>query len=74
MQTKPPFNNPSTIHAGYDWQRRLGRCRDYLEVHYRYVLDTIGKEKCITDDIYEILRHTNAEWTPAVSAVRTRGI
>ena len=44
-QTKPPFNKPSTIPRGYDWQSLLERDGDDLEVHYRHILETLGKEK-----------------------------
>ena len=44
-QTKPPFNKPSTIPRGYDWQSLLERDGDDLEVHYRRILETLGKEK-----------------------------
>ncbi len=43
-QTKPPFNKPSTIPMGYDWQSLLEREGDDLEVHYRHILETLGKE------------------------------
>ena len=44
-QTKPPFNKPSTIPMGYDWQSLLERDGDDLEVHYHHILETPGKEK-----------------------------
>jgi len=44
-QTKPPFNKPSTIPQGLDWQSLLEKDGAALEVHYRYVLETLGKEK-----------------------------
>ncbi|MEA1943877.1 MAG: class I SAM-dependent DNA methyltransferase [Euryarchaeota archaeon] len=44
-QTKPPFNKPQTIPSGYDWQSLLERDGDDLEVHYRHILETLGKEK-----------------------------
>ncbi|RLC08867.1 MAG: SAM-dependent DNA methyltransferase, partial [Deltaproteobacteria bacterium] len=44
-QTKPPFNKPSTIPRGYDWQSLLERDGDDLEVHYRHILETLGKER-----------------------------
>ncbi len=36
---------PSPIPAGYDWQSLLSRDGDELEVHYRHLLETLGKEK-----------------------------
>lgn len=44
-QTKPPFNKPSTIPQGLDWQSLLEKDGAALEVHYRYILETLGKEK-----------------------------
>jgi len=44
-QTKPPFNKPSTIPNGLDWQSLLSREGDALEVHYRHILESLGKEK-----------------------------
>lgn len=44
-QTKPPFNKPSSIPKGFDWQSLLEKDGDALEVHYRKTLETLGKEK-----------------------------
>ena len=44
-QTKPPFNKPSTIPKGLDWQSLLGKDGDALEVHYRHILETLGRKK-----------------------------
>jgi len=44
-QTKPPFNKPSTIPQGLDWQSLLEKDGAALEAHYRYILETLGKEK-----------------------------
>lgn len=44
-QTKPPFNKPSTIPKGFDWQSLLEKDGDTLEVHYRHLLETLGREK-----------------------------
>jgi len=44
-QTKPPFNKPSIIPKGLDWQSLLEKDGDALEVHYRHILETLGKEK-----------------------------
>jgi len=44
-QTKPPFNKTSSIPLGYDWQSLLEKDGDALEVHYRHILETLGKEK-----------------------------
>jgi len=44
-QTKPPFNKPSTIPSGLDWESLLKKDGDALEVHYRHILESLGKEK-----------------------------
>lgn len=44
-QTKPPFNKPSTIPKGLDWPSLLAKDGDALEVHYRRLLESLGKEK-----------------------------
>jgi len=44
-QTKPPFNEPSNIPEGFDWQSLLEKDGDALEVHYRHLLERLGKEK-----------------------------
>ncbi|HLE25747.1 MAG TPA: class I SAM-dependent DNA methyltransferase [Thermodesulfobacteriota bacterium] len=44
-QTKAPFNRPSIIPKGFDWQSLLSKDGDALEVHYRHILETLGKEK-----------------------------
>jgi type I restriction enzyme M protein len=42
-QTKPPLNRPSFIPDGLDWQSLLARDGDELEVHYRHLLDELGR-------------------------------
>jgi len=44
-RTKPPFNQTSSIPKGLDWQSLLQRDGDDLEVHYRHILENLGKEK-----------------------------
>ena len=44
-QTKPPFNKASTIPKGLDWQSLLEKDGPDLETHYRFILDSLGKEK-----------------------------
>ena len=44
-QTKPPFNKPSTIPAELDWKSLLSKDGDALEVHYRHILEILGKGK-----------------------------
>jgi len=44
-QSKPPLNKPSTIPVGLDWESLLKQDGDALEVHYRHILESLGKEK-----------------------------
>ncbi len=43
-QTKPPFNKPSAIPPGLDWASLLEKDGDALEVHYRHILESLGKQ------------------------------
>ncbi len=40
---KPPFNPPSLVPAGLDWQSLLDRDGDELEVQYRHILTELGQ-------------------------------
>lgn len=44
-QTKPPFNKPSSIPKNLDWQSLARKDGDELEVHYRHILESLGKGK-----------------------------
>jgi type I restriction enzyme M protein len=44
-QTKPPFKKPSVIPKNLDWQSLVEKDGDELELHYRHILDRLGKEK-----------------------------
>jgi type I restriction enzyme M protein len=44
-QTKPPFNKPSIIPKGFDWQSLLEKDGDALEIQYRHILEELGKKK-----------------------------
>jgi len=48
-QSRPPFKKSSAVPAGYDWPSLLTKDGvpldgDALEVHYRHVLETLGKK------------------------------
>jgi type I restriction enzyme M protein len=43
-RTLPPSNRPSVVPAGYDWPSLLARDGDELEVHYRHLLEELGKK------------------------------
>ncbi|MCE9598373.1 MAG: type I restriction-modification system subunit M [Spirochaetia bacterium] len=44
-QTRPPFKKESIIPKKYDWQSLVPKSGDELEVHYRHLLESLGKEK-----------------------------
>src|SRR6185295_9226573 len=44
-QTHPPFKKESIIPKKHDWQTLVPKSGDELEVHYRHVLESLGKEK-----------------------------
>ena len=43
-QSKPPLSRPSAMPAGFDWPSLISKDGDALEIQYRHVLDTLGKE------------------------------
>lgn len=43
-RTLPPWNRPSIVPEGYDWPSLLARDGDELEVHYRHLLEALGKK------------------------------
>jgi type I restriction enzyme M protein len=42
-QTRPPFNRPPIVPGELSWQSLLERDGDDLEVHYRHILEELGK-------------------------------
>jgi type I restriction enzyme M protein len=44
-QSKPPLNKPSNIPKNLDWQSLRSKDGDELEVHYRHILESLGKQK-----------------------------
>jgi type I restriction enzyme M protein len=43
-RTQPPWNHPSAVPAGLDWPSLVAHDGDALEVHYRHVLEELGKK------------------------------
>ena len=52
-QTKPPFDNPSIIPEGFDWQSLIDRDSSELELHYRNIIETLGKERGLLGVIFK---------------------
>jgi len=44
-QTHEPWNKPSPLPKGFDWPSLMSKDGDALEVHYRRLLETLGKSK-----------------------------
>jgi type I restriction enzyme M protein len=44
-QTQTPYNKPSSIPQGLDWQSLIEKDGDALEIHYRHMLESLGKGK-----------------------------
>jgi type I restriction enzyme M protein len=44
-RSRPPFNKPSPIPENVDWQSLVRRHGDELEMRYRHVLESLGKQK-----------------------------
>jgi type I restriction enzyme M protein len=42
-QTRPPFNRPPVVPSELGWRSLLDRDGDELEVHYRHILEQLGK-------------------------------
>lgn len=51
-QTKPPLNRESGIPDGFDWPSLIKRDGDELEVHYRHILEELGKAKGLLGVIF----------------------
>src|SRR5258708_27895375 len=43
-QSRAPFNKPSLIPKGKDWNALLAKDGDELETHYRHTLEELGKK------------------------------
>jgi type I restriction enzyme M protein len=43
-QTRPPFDRPRIVPEGSDWPSLLARDGDDLDVHYRHVLEDLGRK------------------------------
>ena len=55
-QTLPPYNRESIVPPELGWQSLLDRDGDDLEVHYRHVLEELGKQPGMLGEIYRKAR------------------
>lgn len=46
------LNKPAIVPSGFDWSSLLKKDGDALEVHYRHILETLGKEKGVLGVIF----------------------
>lgn len=55
-QTRPPYDREPIVPPEYGWQSLLDKDGDELEVHYRHVLEELGKEKGMLGEIFKKAR------------------
>ena len=55
-QTKPPYNRKPIVPPKLGWQSLLERDGDELEVHYRHILEELGKQKGMLGEIFKKAR------------------
>jgi type I restriction enzyme M protein len=54
--TKPPYNRPPIVPAKFGWESLLKQEGDDLEIHYRHVLEELGKQKGMLGEIFKKAR------------------
>ena len=55
-QSKPPYNRKPIVPVRLGWQSLLKRDGDELEVHYRKILEQLGKKKGMLGEIFKKAR------------------
>ncbi|MEZ6072277.1 MAG: class I SAM-dependent DNA methyltransferase [Pirellulales bacterium] len=55
-QTKPPYNRKPLVPKGLGWQSLLDRDGDELEVHYRHILEELGKQPGMLGEVFKKAR------------------
>ncbi len=55
-RTRPPYDQPAMIPPELGWQSLLERDGQDLEVHYRHVLEELGKERGLLGEIFKRAR------------------
>ena len=55
-QTRPPYNRPPIVPPGLGWPSLLAKDGDDLEVHYRHVLEELGKKPGMLGEIFKKAR------------------
>lgn len=54
--TRPPYNRPRIVPAGLDWPTLLKKDGDELEVHYRHILEELGRKPGMLGEIFKKAR------------------
>ncbi|MHB1767041.1 MAG: class I SAM-dependent DNA methyltransferase [Phycisphaerae bacterium] len=54
--TRPPYNRPALVPRGLDWPSLLKLDGDALEVHYRHVLEELGRKPGMLGEIFKKAR------------------
>jgi len=52
-QSKPPYNRKPLVPKGCDWESLLKREGDELEVHYRHVMEELGRQPGMLGEIFK---------------------
>ncbi|MGL6077095.1 MAG: N-6 DNA methylase [Fimbriiglobus sp.] len=55
-QTKPPYNKPSIVPEEYSWESLLKREGEDLQIHYRHILEELGKAQGMLGEIFKKAR------------------
>lgn len=55
-QTKPPYKRKSIVPEGMDWASLMAKEGDELEVHYRHILEELGKQPGMLGEIFKKAR------------------
>lgn len=55
-RTKPPYSRPSIVPPELGWRRLLERDGQDLEVHYRHVLEELGKKRGLLGEVFKRAR------------------
>jgi type I restriction enzyme M protein len=55
-QTLPPYNRAATVPPAIGWPSLLAKDGDELEVHYRHVLEELGKKPGMLGEIFKKAR------------------
>ncbi|KPK69399.1 DNA methyltransferase [candidate division TA06 bacterium SM23_40] len=55
-QTKPPYNNPPIVPPELGWQSLLKLDGDELEIHYRHILEELGRRGGMLGEIFKKAR------------------